>query len=105
MSSHSATMESTKGRFGERFIPRLKKQGVKEHAIRWYVIRAERCVDAFAGKRLRAHTLDDGTAYLESVAEGGGNGRLTDWQFRQMACAIQNSLARRLGSGLLSWLF
>ena len=74
-------------RFWDRYIELLVKQGVKESARRWYVMRAERYIQAFPNKKLALHTAADITNYLEEMGRSGG---LKDWQYRQMVDAIRN---------------
>ncbi len=89
MSSAQTTAASAEARFWERFVERLRRSGVKEHALRWHVRRAEEYLKAFPDKRLREHTRSDVTGYLERT---GRLGRITDWQFGQIVDAIQNLL-------------
>jgi hypothetical protein len=44
-------------RFWDRFINNLRKQGVKEKQLRWYVIRAEQYRKAFPDRRLVHHGI------------------------------------------------
>ena len=58
----------------------IRAQGVKPTAVRWYVIRAEQYLRTVAPKPLAEHTLQDVTAYLETLGTGS---TMTDWQYRQ----------------------
>ena len=75
------------GRFWDRYIELLSKQGVNEAASRWYVMRAEHYINSFPDKKLARHTADDIITYLEKIGRSGG---LMDWQFRQVVDAIRN---------------
>ena len=79
--------QSAIDRFWDRYIAHLYKQGVKEKAARWYVIRAEEYIKSIPDKQLAQHTAKEVTDYLESVGRLDG---LTDWQFDQIIDAIQN---------------
>ena len=79
--------EQTKGVW-DRFIERLREQGVKGPFARWQVIRAEQFIKA-SEKRLEELEPNDVNRYLEAV---GRKGNLKDWQFRQVVDAIQNLL-------------
>ena len=68
----------------DRFIERLREQGVKEPFVRWQVIRAEQFIKA-SKKRLEELEPNDVNRYLEAV---GKKGNLNDWQFRQVVDAI-----------------
>ncbi len=74
-------------RFWDRYIELLNKQGVKSSAARWYVRRAEQYIDTFPDKKLRQHSAEDVTQYLQKL---GRSSQLTDWQFRQAVDAIRN---------------
>src|SRR5215813_13087892 len=64
--------------FWDRYAARLRAQGVKPTAVRWYVIRAEQYLQAIAHKRLPEHTPQDVTDYLEKL---GRIGRMAAWQY------------------------
>ena len=74
-------------RFWDRYLELLAKQGVKESAQRWYVLRAEHYIQTFPDKKLAQHTAEDITGYLEKM---GCSGKVRDWQFRQVVDAIRN---------------
>lgn len=74
-------------RFWERYQEKLRERGVKQTAMRWYVLRAEEYIKATKDKRLAAHDATDVTRYLEKM---GRKDRIMDWQFRQIVDAIQN---------------
>ena len=46
-------------RFWDRFIDIVRKNGVSPPFDRWYVIRAEEYIRAYAGKRLQDHDRRD----------------------------------------------
>ena len=46
-------------RFWDRFIDIVRKNGVRPPFDRWYVIRAEEYISAYAGKRLQDHDRRD----------------------------------------------
>jgi integron integrase len=75
------------GRFWDRYIERLQQQGVKENALRWYVIRSEQYIRAYPDKKLADHTPEDVTAYLMAL---GRHERITDWQFGQVVDALRH---------------
>ena len=87
MDKHPSTSRDPIERFWDRYIELLIKQGVKESAHRWYVMRAEHYIQAFPDKKLAQHTAEDITAYLEKM---GRSGDLQDWQYRQLVDAIRN---------------
>jgi len=74
-------------RFWDKYIEYIAAQGVKPATTRWYVIQAEQYIKAFPKKRLVEHGPQDVVSYFE---EQGRQGRLKDWQFRQVIDAIQN---------------
>jgi len=89
MSSPRTTANGAVERFWDRFVDRIRKTGVKEPAVRWYVRRAEDYLKAFPGKRLADHTSEDVTGYLE---QAGRLDRITDWQFVQIIDAVETLL-------------
>ena len=86
MNKSSVTSSDPVKKFWDRYIELLAKQGVKETARRWYVMRAERYIQAFPDKKLARHTAEDIAGYLEEMGRSGG---LKDWQYRQMVDAIR----------------
>jgi hypothetical protein len=74
------------GRFWDRYIERLQQHGVKENALRWYVIRSEQYLRAYPDKKLADHTPQDVTTYLEALDR---HERITDWQFGQVVDALR----------------
>lgn len=74
-------------RLWDRYLELLSKQGIKESAQRWYVLRAEHYIKTFPDKKLARHTAEDISCYLEKM---GHSARLLDWQFRQAVEAIRN---------------
>ena len=87
MDKYPSTSTDPIERFWDRYIKLLVKQGVKESAQRWYVLRAEHYIKTFPDKKLAQHTAADITGYLEKM---GRSGHLIDWQFRQAVVAIRN---------------
>ncbi len=85
--SETSMNEQAEG-FWDRFLERIRKQGVKEPFGRWQVIRVEQFIKAF-GKPLADLTVEDVHRYLE---EAGRKGNLKEWQFRQVVDATQNLL-------------
>ncbi|MGB9617436.1 MAG: hypothetical protein ACPL7J_08950 [Desulfomonilaceae bacterium] len=73
-------------RFWDRYLEKLREHGVKQAAMRWYVVRAEEYIRAAEGKKLAAQEVADITRYLEKMGRKGG---ISDWQFRQIVDAIQ----------------
>ena len=67
MTGTRTTPKGAIDRFWDQFIERAGKNGVKETAIRWYVLRAEQYLKTFPDKRLAAHSAEDVTGYLERV--------------------------------------
>ncbi len=84
-------------RFWENYVEKLRQRGVKQSAMRWYVLRAEEYIKATNGKRLAVQEATDVTHYLEKM---GRKDRILDWQFRQIVDAIQN-LLETAGAGCL----
>lgn len=89
MADIRTTSNTAADRFWNRFIDRAERNGVKEPALRWHVLRAEQYLKAFPDKRLAEHSAGDVTGYFESVGRIGG---IADWQFEQIVDAIQNLL-------------
>jgi integron integrase len=87
MNKSPSTSRDPVERFWDRYLELLTKQGIKESAQRWYVLRAEHYIKAFPDKKLAHHTAGDITGYLERM---GRSGQLMDWQFRQLVDAIRN---------------
>jgi len=73
-------------RFWDKYIEVLSKQGVKESSRRWYVKRVEQYIKHFSDERLQSHTHEHVTKYFTEI---GHEGRLSDWQFRQVVDAIR----------------
>jgi len=89
MSGTHTTSKSAVSRFWSRFLDRARKNGVKDSALRWHVLRAEQYLKAFPDKRLAEHSAEDVTVYLE---EAGRKDGIADWQFEQIVDAIQKLL-------------
>ncbi len=89
MTASYATQKTNPGGFWDQYVFRLKQQGVKQKAMRWYVRRAEEYIKSSAGKSVEEHNREHVDQYL---AEAGRRARLSDWQFLQIVDAIQNLL-------------
>lgn len=70
----------------QRYIQALKDRGFHERRARWYVIRAERFLQAFPDQDPSGRTADDLDSYLRAL---GRDGRLEDWQFRQAVESLE----------------
>jgi integron integrase len=73
-------------RFWDHYIETLSKQGIKESSRRWYVKRVEQYIRHFPDVRLQSHTSAHVADYFGRL---GRDGRLSDWQFRQVVGAIR----------------
>ncbi|PYG04526.1 hypothetical protein D893_00324 [Thioalkalivibrio sp. ALE21] len=73
-------------RFWERYRNVAISQGVKPKAVRWYVVRAERFIAAYPGRRLAELGAEDIAQYLTGE---GQKSSIQDWQFRQTVDAIE----------------
>ena len=87
MDSHVSKRGGPVGRFWDRYIESVNKQGVTPPVDRWYVRRSEQYITAFPDKKLVAHTPNDVTNYFANL---GRDTSLKDWQFAQVVDAIQN---------------
>ncbi len=88
--------------FWGKYIKNLKKQGVKESAQRWFVMRAEDFIKAAQGRKLLEHSATDVNRYLE---EQGRKAGLQGWQFLQIVDAIRILLetANAPASSQVNW--
>ena len=68
------------------YIQAVLARGVKDYAVRWYVVRVERYILATSPKAPRTHAAGDLGAYLETV---GRSGHLEGWQFGQLVHALE----------------
>jgi len=82
----SPSPDNAVSRFWENYIQLVHKKGIKPPFDRWFVIRAERYINAFADKRLRQHQPSDVVRYLNELLE---NAQIKAWQYRQTVDAIQ----------------
>ena len=73
-------------RFWTQYIDQLRRKGVKETVIRWYVIQVEQYIKAHSNKRLAHHTINDVETYFHQVSR---ENKLKSWQFHQIVHAIQ----------------
>ena len=73
-------------RFWDQFIEIVRKNGVRPPFDRWYVIRAEEYIRAYAGRRLQDHDRRDVESWLGAL---GRTNNLKSWQFKQAVHAIQ----------------
>ena len=65
MNLQKSTQQNEIKRFWDNYIARLKRTGIKDNVIRWYVIRSEQYIKAFPDKRLAEHGPQEVNAYLE----------------------------------------
>jgi len=49
------------------YIEKSRAYGLKEHVIRWYVIRAEAYIKAHRDIKLKSHSAQLVTAYLQTI--------------------------------------
>ena len=73
-------------RFWDKFIFQLKRCGIKDSTVRWYVIHAERYIKAHSNLRLSEHSRETMEDYLQEMAR---QPRLKDWQYKQIIKALQ----------------
>jgi integron integrase len=64
----------------------VRKDGVPEKALRWYVRRVEQYIDQHKDHPLRTHSPTDVKNFLLKTGRDSG---LRDWQFRQIVHALQ----------------
>lgn len=81
-----ATGDAAERRFWDGFIEICRARSVPERALRWYVVRVERYLKTFPDQRLRTHTEQMVTGYLQ---DAGRDSELPSWQFRQVVDALQ----------------
>ena len=82
----TSTQHDAIGRFWDRYINYLYKQGVKESEARWYVVRCEDYIGNYSDIRLTAHGFDEVNTYFKKLAD---NAHLEGWQYIQAVGAIQ----------------
>jgi integron integrase len=73
-------------RFWSNYLAQLEKAQVRADQRRWYVLRAERFVEAIQPKRLAQLSAQDVAGYLSAA---GRETSLAAWQFVQMVDAIR----------------
>jgi len=72
--------------FWDKYIEKSKRYTTNDQVIRWYVIRVENYINAHPEHKLRTHTPQQLTSYLETI---GGVDRLYDWQYKQLVDALK----------------
>lgn len=77
----------------KHFLELVHAKGLRPPIDRWYVIRAEQFEKALRGQDIANCTPDDVTTHLTAL---GQEGRLEDWQFRQVVAALELLLRRTL---------
>jgi integron integrase len=75
--------------FWDDYLNRLQQQGVKESALRWYVVRVEEFLRRYPKKNPKAFSAEEVDRFFRDF---GRKGRVLDWQFVQAVDAIQNCL-------------
>ncbi|MFV1977632.1 MAG: phage integrase N-terminal SAM-like domain-containing protein, partial [Candidatus Scalindua sp.] len=73
-------------RFWDNYATKLKDNGIKPTAFRWYVRYVEKYIQKHPDKKLKYHTADDVSLYITSMQRVG---YLKDWQFRQLVHALE----------------
>ncbi|WP_058558314.1 site-specific integrase [Thiohalocapsa sp. ML1] len=73
-------------RFWSNYLAQLEKAQVRADQRRWYVLRAERFLEAIQPKRLAQLSAQDVSGYLSAA---GRETSLATWQFVQMVDAIR----------------
>lgn len=76
-------------RFWDKYRNRLQRQGVKDSALRWYVVRVEEYLRHCGKKEPRVQSAEDVDRFFRNF---GRRARIFDWQFVQAVDAIQNYL-------------
>ena len=84
-----ASVNKNTNKLWDSYLKRLRQVGVKEKALRWYVIRAEQYLKENLEKNISEHRADDVDKYLRKVVD---EQNIQDWQFYQVVDAIQNLL-------------
>ena len=75
--------------FWAAYRDRLQQQGVKDSALRWYVVRVEEYLRHCAGKNPKIHSAEDVEGFFRDF---GRKERRFAWQFTQAVDAIRNLL-------------
>jgi integron integrase len=70
----------------DEFIELCLREGVPETAVRWYVVRIERYLEARSERPVEQHEAGSVASYL---AEAGRDANLPSWKFRQLTHALQ----------------
>ena len=79
-------MSNSISRFWDKYIEKSKSYGIKDHVVRWYVIRVESYIDAHPKLKLKSHTADTLAVYLQRI---GGEEQLHDWQYKQLVFSLK----------------
>jgi hypothetical protein len=72
----------------KQFLEVCPREGVKDTALRWYVVRLERYLKAYRGRGPDSHEAGDVQTYLERA---GREASLPGWLFWQLTHALQLS--------------
>jgi site-specific recombinase XerD len=70
----------------QAFMEICRRAGIKDKALRWYIVRVERYLRAHPGRAPDDHECGDVQDYLERA---GRESRLPAWLFRQLVHALQ----------------
>lgn len=89
MSARHARENNIKINRIDEFVARLQGLGVKQAAVRWYVVRLQGYLNGIAKENIGDHTRIDVDAYLEKIL---AISTMEDWQYLQIIDAIQNYL-------------
>ena len=73
-------------RFWDKFISKSKSYGIKHSVLRWYVLHAERYIQAHQDLRLGEHDAQLVEHYLAQMAR---EPRIKDWQYKQIIKSLQ----------------
>lgn len=86
MAIRMSKQDRSVGKFWDRYIHLLNKQGIKEPFDRWHVKRAEQYIAAYPDRKLTSHRPEEVANYLTQL---GRDPQLKQWQFQQIVDAIQ----------------
>jgi len=78
-------MKNSESRFWDKYIDKSSAYGLKPVVVRWYVRHVEDYIKHHDGLRLRDHTSNEITAYIDLM---GRNKRYKDWQQVQVINAL-----------------
>lgn len=79
-------MDESVARFWDNYIEKTKTYLRNPHNARWYVKHIENYIKSNEGLRLRDHTGQEITNYLNTAIQ---KQRLKDWQYRQLVYALR----------------